>query len=165
MSFPLNSRGVVSPMRWNSRVCRIRSSLTLDRRVDLADLVEEHGAHGGARLEPAHAVLDRPGEGALPVTEQLRLDEGRRQGRDVEGVERAVDRKARFEQTAERHAGLSEFADSVGELPSACSSTNFILLPNTMRPDAVVVSTCAPWPAEHPQAPTAAGRQVLHGVD
>ena len=37
-------------------------------------------------------------------------------------------------------------------------------MPNTRRPAAVVVSICAPWPAEYPQA-HAAGGQVLHGVD
>ena len=63
--------------------------LHLDRRVDLADLVEEDRAERRARLEPALPVLEGPGEGAAPVAEELRLDEGGGEGREVQGEERA----------------------------------------------------------------------------
>ncbi len=62
--------------------------LDLDRRLDLADLVEEHRPERRADLEPAGPVVDRAGEGAAAVAEQLRLDQGRRQRREVQGEER-----------------------------------------------------------------------------
>jgi len=49
--------------------------LDLHRRGNLADLVEEDRAMRTAPREDAFVRLDRAGEGAFAVTEQLRLDE------------------------------------------------------------------------------------------
>ena len=65
--------------------------LDLDRRVDLANLVEQHGTERRTRFQPADAVLQRPGERAFPVPEQLRLDERRRQRRQIQRVEGPVE--------------------------------------------------------------------------
>jgi hypothetical protein len=64
--------------------------LHLDDRLDFPDLVEEHRAEGRADLEPALPVLGRPGEGPLPVAEELGLDERRRERGQVEREEGAV---------------------------------------------------------------------------
>src|SRR5207247_6161459 len=61
--------------------------LRLERQ--LADLVEEDRATGG-ELEPADAPLDRAGEGALHVTEELALHEARRDGAAVHLHQRPV---------------------------------------------------------------------------
>ncbi len=63
--------------------------LDLQGRGQLADLVQEDGAPGPASLQPARAVLQGAGEGPPPVAEQLGLDERRREGGEVEGVEGA----------------------------------------------------------------------------
>ena len=61
--------------------------LDLNVGVELADLVEKHGAVGAAGLEPSAAVLRGAGEGAAPMAEQLRLDQRRAQRRQVDGAE------------------------------------------------------------------------------
>ncbi len=62
--------------------------LDLDRHGQVADLVEEDGAALG-RLEEARAGLERPGERALLVAEELALEEGLGEGRAVDREERA----------------------------------------------------------------------------
>src|SRR5205809_226440 len=65
--------------------------LHLDRRVGVADLVQEDRPEGLAGLEPAGAVLERAREGAAAVAEELRLDEGGREGGEVERVEEVAE--------------------------------------------------------------------------
>ena len=60
----------------------------LHRCADLADLVEKQRAVGAAALEQPLVVVDRPGEGALAMAEQLRFDEGQRELRQVDRNER-----------------------------------------------------------------------------
>ena len=55
--------------------CKHAQQLGLRRQRQLGHLVQEQGAAVG-RLEAALAALDRAGEGAALVTEQLRLDQG-----------------------------------------------------------------------------------------
>src|SRR5262249_53669391 len=50
--------------------------LDLDGHVHLADLVEEERAVRAAELEHSLVVVDRAGEGALAMAEELRLDQG-----------------------------------------------------------------------------------------
>ena len=57
--------------------------LGLERRRDVADLVEEERA-AVRQLEAADLLRDRPGEGALLVAEQLALQQVERDGRAVE---------------------------------------------------------------------------------
>ena len=61
--------------------------LHLDGAVELPDLVQEDASVRSAAFEPAHAILERTRERAAPVAEELRLDQGRRERRQVEGVE------------------------------------------------------------------------------
>ena len=63
--------------------------LDLGLQRQLADLVEEDRAASG-QLEPAHASIDRPGEGTLDVTEELALHETRRDGAAVHLHERSM---------------------------------------------------------------------------
>src|SRR5205823_9173957 len=58
--------------------------LDLHRYRRLADLVEEQRAVRIAALEDALVVLDRAGEGALAVAEELRLDQRLRELRQVD---------------------------------------------------------------------------------
>ena len=58
--------------------------LHLDRRVELADLIEEDRAMLPALLQPAFPVLVGRRERPLDVSEQLRLDQGRGQGGEIE---------------------------------------------------------------------------------
>ncbi len=62
------------PSRTTSRSCRTRSSLTLHRQRQVADLVEKQGAAVGL-LEPAGARGEGAGEGAFLMAEQLSLDQ------------------------------------------------------------------------------------------
>ena len=92
--------------------------LGLKRQRQVTDLVQEEGASLGDR-HFAHRVLDRPGEGALGVAEQLALQQFGRQAGAInsdEGAGRAraagVDgpRQDPFSRTAlspEQHSGLS----------------------------------------------------------
>ena len=57
--------------------------------VELSDLVEEHRPLGG-QLEAARAALERAGEGAPLVAEELALDQRRRERRAVDVHERAL---------------------------------------------------------------------------
>src|SRR5262249_40756101 len=63
--------------------------LDLNRRIELADLVQEHGAEWTARFEPSDAVFDRAGERAAAMSEQLRFDQRRRQRGWVQRIKRA----------------------------------------------------------------------------
>src|SRR5690606_11255993 len=56
--------------------------LDLQGRVDLGDLVEEDRAVRRARLEEARAVLERAGERAAAMAEELGLDQRGGQGRE-----------------------------------------------------------------------------------
>src|SRR5690606_31732940 len=67
--------------------------LRLQPQLDLADLVEEQRAAVG-RLDQTDAALARIGERALLVTEQLRLEQVRRQVRAVDLDERAIPARA-----------------------------------------------------------------------
>jgi hypothetical protein len=60
--------------------------LGLQFPLEGADLVEEQGS-GLRELEPPELFLKRAGEGAALVTEQLRLDQGFRDGGRVDGHE------------------------------------------------------------------------------
>ena len=53
--------------------------LDLETRLDVADLVQEHGAATG-ELEETAPILEGTGEGPLDVTEELTLDQGGTQG-------------------------------------------------------------------------------------
>ena len=53
--------------------------LHLNRRVEIADFVQEDAAESRARLQPPALVLDRAGKGAAPVSEQFRFHQGARQ--------------------------------------------------------------------------------------
>jgi len=57
--------------------------LDLNGRIQLADLVEKHRPFLRTRLEPSTTVLQRARKGPFAVTEQLRLDEGRRRSRTL----------------------------------------------------------------------------------
>src|SRR4030095_11873610 len=63
--------------------------LRLQRRGELADLVEEAGSAGGGLEQPA-AGRDRSGEGTALVPEQLRLEQRLRQRRAVDDDEGTV---------------------------------------------------------------------------
>ncbi len=63
--------------------------LDLHRGAELADLVEEERAAGGLG-DAALALLDGAGEGALLVTEELGLDDGLGQRREVHADEGPV---------------------------------------------------------------------------
>ena len=67
----------------------------LQRQRDVADLVEEQGAAMG-HLDLALGGLDRPGEGALFIAEQLRLEQILRNGRAVDRDEAAHPPPARL---------------------------------------------------------------------
>jgi hypothetical protein len=49
--------------------------LDLQFGAELTDLVQEHGAFGAAQLEPPLVILERAGERAAPVSEQLGFDD------------------------------------------------------------------------------------------
>ena len=61
--------------------------LGLQRRIEIADLVEEQRALAGG-LEAAGAPRGRAGERAALVAEELALDQRRRQRGQVDGHER-----------------------------------------------------------------------------
>ena len=84
--------------------------LRLQRGVEIADLVDEERAAVRV-LEDACARRDRAGERAALVTEQLRLDEARRDGRAVEDDERLARARPRLVERLGEHlfarAGLA----------------------------------------------------------
>src|SRR5439155_25990755 len=61
--------------------------LHLNADVDVADLVEEHGSERRTLLEPPGAILERARKRSPPMPEELGLDQGRRQRREVQRVE------------------------------------------------------------------------------
>ncbi len=61
--------------------------LDLHRNRDLADLVQEQRAVRAAALEYALMVVDRAGECALAVAEELRLDQRLGELREIQGDE------------------------------------------------------------------------------
>ena len=79
--------GSSPPTRSKVPSCEHAQELGLQRRVEIADLVEEERAAAG-RLEAARAARGRAGERALLVAEELALDQRRRQRREVDGDER-----------------------------------------------------------------------------
>ena len=66
--------GVRPPIRSITRSCRKRSNLTWSGERDVADFVEEQGAALG-QLDLADGRLDRAGEGAALIAEQLGLEQ------------------------------------------------------------------------------------------
>ena len=77
--------------------------LRLQRRAELADLVEEQRA-AGCRLEPAGLVRPGAGEGALDVAEELALEEMLRQRGARDGDEGPCGARAPAVDGARQHA-------------------------------------------------------------
>jgi hypothetical protein len=69
--------------------------LHLQRRRQIADLVEEDRAAIGG-FEPSALGVDRAGEGAFLMPEQLGLDQGLDEGATIDGNERAGATRARL---------------------------------------------------------------------
>ena len=84
--------------RMNLAAFEEAQELRLDGRLELADLVEEQRAALG-RADDARKRVDRAGERAAPVAEELALDELARHGGAVERHERsALDRAVLVDQ-------------------------------------------------------------------
>src|SRR5437667_39809 len=66
---------LVSPKRGESSLLKHLQQLDLHRYRDLADLVKKQRPVRAAALEHSRVVVDRAGEGALAVAEELRLDQ------------------------------------------------------------------------------------------
>ena len=78
-----------SPTRSIWPNCRRPEKLDLEKRRDLADLVEEEGPALGF-LESPQAVRAGSGEGAAAVAEELALGQGFGEGGDIHGHEAAA---------------------------------------------------------------------------
>ena len=91
--------------------------LGLERRRDLAHLVEEQGAPLG-RLDPADLPLDRPGEGSSLVAEELALEERLGERGAVDRHERLAGPRAAAVEGAGRHllAGAALAAQQDGRV-------------------------------------------------
>ena len=63
--------------------------LGLQFGIEFPNFVEKHRSSVG-QFEPPHLLGDRPRECSLDVTEQLALDQARRQGCEVDFDQRAV---------------------------------------------------------------------------
>ena len=75
MILPLKRFASWLPTGKKVRSCSTWSSLICTGMRDIADLVEEDDAVGGAAAEEPFVVVHCAGEGALPVAEQLRFQQ------------------------------------------------------------------------------------------
>src|SRR3546814_9971962 len=100
---------------WSSDVCSsdLTKQFYLHVGRHIADFVEEDRAAVG-RLEPALAGLERTGERALFMTEQLRFQKLARNGPAVDGDEARAPSRRRFVKAACDHRS----EEHTSELPS-----------------------------------------------
>ena len=119
--------GLRPPIRSITRSCRKRSSLTCKRQRDVADLVEEQGAAMG-ELDLALGGLDRAGEGALLVAEQLGLEQ-------VLGDRGAVDRDEAAAAAPARlvDAAGEQFLAGAADAPSSITETSVLATRSMVR--------------------------------